>query len=339
MSELRGLRNISSDKLSHAYLLVGQGLCRLAKEFTLAINCRERCGQCATCHKIIRGVHPDVRWIAKTGQRIGIDQIRELKEDALYPPVESAKKIYILDGVEDMSIEAANSLLRILEGPPPYLIFLLLARGLGEIPLTIVSRCQIIFLRSASRAQIKRELSSLAEEEINYLLALTKGMDYLLARLKLRADYRPLAEKEKVIEKLKELNDQELIEFFAEEDGLIGEREAILELLKKLPRLSVFALLEAAAALSKLERTKLEMFFYEALCWFRDMLIIKIKYNEMPVMNLDQVDELQKYSLAFSLEELEGLIKEFNLAERELRGNANVQLLLESLLLRMRCPG
>lgn len=310
---------------------------QIAQQFALAINCPERCGECSACRKIIRAVHPDVRWIAKTAQRIGIDQIRELKEDALYPPMESAKKIYIIDGVEDMSIEAANSLLRILEAPPPYLIFLLLACGLGEIPLTIISRCQILHLKSASREQMKEELSSLklAEEEINYLLAVTKGMDYLLARLKLLAGYRPLAEKEKVIEKLRGLNDQELIGFFSEEDSLIGEREAVLELLKRLLSLSAFELLEIAAALSKLERAKLEIFFHEALCWYRDMLMIK--YDNMSILNLDRVEELQQYGSNFPLKELVELIKELELAEKELRGNANIQLLLESLLFKMRC--
>lgn len=330
---------VQPTKLSQAYLLVGEEAPLVARKLILKINCEQGCGKCPTCRKIKRGVHPDVRWVAKTRKRIGIDQVRELRKDALYPPSEAKWKIYLIDGVEEMSIEAANSLLGILESPPPYLIFLLLARSLNLLP-TIVSRCQVIRLTEVTQDSIKKELGlrGFDAEEIDYLLAVTKGMPCLLAGLPLERGYKPLDKLERIGKRLKSAADQELVGLLAGAVDLIEERETTLEILNRLPNWSSYKILSIAGALSKLERVKLEGFLREVIFWYRDMLMIRFAkvQSTRSIFNLDRETLLKERGTRFSFTELLSLIHRLEILRQELQGNANLQLLLESALFRMR---
>ena len=336
-----------SEQLSHAYLLVGDEAAQAAKEFILTLNCPQRCGTCSHCGKLTRGTHPDVKWLTKKGKRIGIDQIRELQLDSIYPPVESSKKIYVIEGAEDLSLEAANSLLRILEEPPDYLIFLLLARGLNLLP-TILSRCQIIKLIGQSREALAKELKNMgfSEQEIDYIFAITKGMPHLMARLP--EDFS-MAQKEQLISKLERMSDAELVEFFSKKDNLIEERETVLEIFKRVPRWRPFELLKAAEALSELPREKLGYFVQEAIYFYRDLLMTKWAFgywllaegqkpkakSPFVIFNSDCEAFFKEQAQSFSATQLMDVIRELELSQWDLKGNANAQLLIEALLFKM----
>lgn len=353
MQELK-LRS-DSDQLSHAYLLVGEEAAQVAREFILSLNCPKRCGHCAPCGKLQRGTHPDVKWVTRIGRRIGIDQIRALQLDAIYPPVESSKKIYVIEGAEDLSLEAANSLLRILEEPPTYLIFLLLVRGLNLLP-TILSRCQIIRLIGQSREALAQDLKNrgFSEREIDYIFAVTKGLPHLLARLPEDASSKLLAQKEQLTPSLEKMSDAELVEFFSKADGLLEEREAALEIFKRVSRWTPFEPLKAAEALSELPREKLGYLVQEAIYFYRDLMITLARHHvgtltrdniqtcehakvvdDFAIFNLDCEEFFQQQSKDFSTPQLMDLIRELELSQWDLRGNANAQLLIEALLFKM----
>jgi len=323
---------VQDEQLAQAYLLVGEGGAEAARQMIRRIICDNDRG----CAKLKRGVHPDVRWVTKGKRAIGIDQVRELREAALYPPSEAPRKVYVIAEAEALSLEAANSLLRILEEPPPYLVLLLLTRSLNLLP-TIISRCRVIRLMPQAPAAIREELGgrALSEEEIDYLLTATKGLPHLLAQLP--EDLRPLEEQAKVVEQLKEAGDRELVKLLAKATDPIEFHEAALELLQRIPRLSSYQILDLALALSKLEREVLKELLCEAVFWFRDLLAVSLPGAEL--FNLAREELLRQVSRGYDPLRLLELIPLLERARGELEGNANLQLLLEASLLRIKEVG
>ncbi len=324
---------LADGRLAHAYLIAGEGATAVAQEFLLRIYCKRRCRECTICLKILHRTHPDVQWIRKEGKRISIDQIRQLQKDARYQPLEAPRKVYILEGAEDLSAEAANSLLKILESPPQYVTFLLLTRSVRVLP-TILSRCQILRLKPLSLAELRKILESRGfdERETEYILALVHGFPERISYFE-REEVKPLARKSDLLEQLRELGDLEVAEFFAHAEGLIQQREATLELIRRLRSQPPHAVLEMAQALSKLSPERLEFFLEEALRWYRDLALVN-ESKEL-IFNRDRLDELHQQredwdtaQLALAMDSLAGV-------REALQGNANIQLTLESLLFRL----
>lgn len=287
--------------------------------------------------KLARGVHPDVKWVTRAKRLIGIDQIRLLQEDAVYPPSEAPRKVYVLAEAEALSPEAANSLLRILEDPPPYLVFLLLARSLDLLP-TIISRCRVIRLEPRPPEALKEGLKArfnLSEEEVAYLLAATKGLPHLLARLP-QEGFRPLEERERLREQLAKLEDQGLARLLAKADGPLQVHEVALELFRRIPKRNSWEILSLAAALSKLDRPVLGELLREAVFWVRDLLVASISGSRGQLFNTDQEERLREASKGCEPLELAELTAALEEARTELEGNANLQLLLEAALLRIK---
>jgi DNA polymerase-3 subunit delta' len=147
-------RSLAQGSVAHAYLFSGPagiGKYTLARAFAQALNCQAppRCGQCRPCRLIARDVHPDVRTLARPADRknLGIDEIKELREDAARKPLEARYKVYLLREAEDLSEPAANALLKTLEEPPARVVLLLTATEARRLLPTVVSRCQHLRLR------------------------------------------------------------------------------------------------------------------------------------------------------------------------------------------------
>ncbi|MCS7198134.1 MAG: hypothetical protein NZ930_05605 [Candidatus Bipolaricaulota bacterium] len=297
-------------KPAQAYLIVGATASQFARQFAQHLFCPQECQHCPHCTKLAHGTHPDLTWVSKSGKRISIDQVRDLQQKAVYPPVEAPKKIYVIESVEDLSLEAANSLLKILEDPPRYLVFILLAKSMNILP-TILSRCQIVKLPTPPRAHIERVLRErgLSEREIEILLTLTKGLmpdESLLAVAKQFISERP-----KIQKQLGALHDQTLWQSLTEQNPFV-RREAVIEILKRLPNYSSAQVLDLATTLSKCAQEIIEFFIQEALYWYRD--------------NLGRRELLPDRHTIYALET----------ALWKLQHNANVLLLAESLLFTLR---
>src|SRR5699024_8613901 len=132
---------------SHAYLFTGPrgtGKTSVAKIFAKAINCQhpvdgEPCNECAICHQITVGRLGDVIEIDAASNN-EVEEIRDIREKANYPPTQADYKVYIIDEVHMLSMGAFNALLKTLEEPPKNVIFLLATTEPHKIPLTIISR-------------------------------------------------------------------------------------------------------------------------------------------------------------------------------------------------------
>ena len=135
--------------LSHAYLFTGTrgtGKTSCAKILAKAVNCLapidgSPCNRCAICKAIEAGACTDVQEIDAASNN-GVDHVRALRDDAVYTPAEAKKRVYIIDEVHMLSMQAFNALLKTIEEPPEHLLFILATTELHKVPATILSRCQ-----------------------------------------------------------------------------------------------------------------------------------------------------------------------------------------------------
>jgi len=164
---------ITAGKMSHAYIFAGpkgSGRTLLARNFTKALNCEDTknapCDSCPSCRKIDKDSHPDVKWIRKEekNSEIKIEQIRELEARIILKPYEGRYKVYIVQGAELMSIEAANSFLKTLEEPPRNSLLILITEEPKSLLPTILSRCQIVRLKSVRMDEERSILPEVLEE-------------------------------------------------------------------------------------------------------------------------------------------------------------------------------
>ncbi|MCM1175905.1 MAG: DNA polymerase III subunit gamma/tau [Blautia sp.] len=167
------LRNqIRAGRVGHAYLFCGTrgtGKTSIAKIFAKAVNCENPsdgspCRECPTCKAIAAGVSMNVIEIDAASNN-GVDNIREIVDEVSYSPTEGNYKVYIIDEVHMLSIGAFNALLKTLEEPPSYVIFILATTEVHKIPITILSRCQRYDFRRISIDTITDRLRELMEVE------------------------------------------------------------------------------------------------------------------------------------------------------------------------------
>ena len=175
---------IKNSRIGHAYLFTGTrgtGKTSVAKILAAAVNCENPtdgnpCLECASCKDILAGNNMNVREIDAASNN-GVDNVREIREDVMYPPTGARYKVYIIDEAHMLSSGAFNALLKTLEEPPDYVIFILATTEAAKLPVTILSRCQRYDFHRITVAAIKEQLSMLANEEgIN---AQDKALEYI----------------------------------------------------------------------------------------------------------------------------------------------------------------
>ena len=163
---------INSGKLSHAYLFTGSrgtGKTSSAKILAKAVNCENLqdgnpCNCCPSCRAIDSGSCMDVLEIDAASNN-GVDNVRDLRDDAVYSPSQVKMRVYIIDEVHMLSISAFNALLKIIEEPPKHLLFILATTELHKVPATILSRCQRFTFKRISQEDIASRLQYVAYQE------------------------------------------------------------------------------------------------------------------------------------------------------------------------------
>ena len=163
---------IRADRIGHAYLFCGTrgtGKTTIAKILARSVNCEHPvdgspCNECPTCKAILAGVSTNVIEIDAASNN-GVDNIREIREEVAYRPTQGRYKVYIIDEVHMLSTGAFNALLKTLEEPPSYVIFILATTEANKIPVTILSRCQRYDFRRITIDTIAARLSELMEKE------------------------------------------------------------------------------------------------------------------------------------------------------------------------------
>ncbi len=320
--------SLERNSLAHAYLLAGPphvGKMTLALNLAQALNCQAAeppCGECASCRKIASSNHADVQVItletrenngaeAKLRTEIGIDQVRQMQHSASLPPFEGRHKIFIIEGAELLSMEAANCLLKTLEEPAGRIIFLLLTVNDKLLPATVVSRCQ------------RLELTPLPAAEIENALHGRWGVDMPKAKLLSRLSHGCLGWA------LSAVFDDALLSQRAEKvDRVLGIIKADGE--------ERFAYANQLAFQFAQARELVQEVLGLWLDWWRDLLLVKSGCSEL-VTNADRLDTLVDMAEDYRLGEIKTFIGSIQAAGEQLRLNANPRLVLEVLMLDM--PG
>jgi DNA polymerase III subunit delta' len=318
--------NIERETLAHAYLFSGvSGLgkrllaLRLAQALNCEVNPLEPCLQCRTCKRIERGNHPDVRIAGMATQAEGlakedaarqkelkIGTVRGWQQDIALRPYEGRRRVFILHDAERLNEEASNAMLKTLEEPPPYATLILVADSAELLP-TIVSRCRALRLRPLPRRQVAEALLTrgVIPEDAELLAAWSGGrIGWALSMLDspeaLQARHEQLAT-------LIELGDQpQSIGFRWAEQRAKEYRGG--------EQATVFAWLELWQN------------------WWRDVLLIAAGCPEA-VTNVDKRSELERNARGKDLQKIYRFTVRLGEAARQLRENANPQLVLENLVL------
>jgi DNA polymerase III subunit delta' len=307
--------SLQRKRAAHAYLLVGPahvGKMTLARDVAMGLNCQRGvppCGECSSCRRIASGTHCDVQIIGigrnadgKQQTEIGIEEIRQVQHSANLPPFEGKCKVYIVDGAEFLSTEAANCLLKTLEEPAPTVVFILLTAREELLPLTVVSRCQRIELVQLPSAQAE---SALIEKW---------SVEPQRARLLARLSHGRLGWAVNA-------TDQGWLDRHNEDmDELIATIEADIE-----GRFAYAAQLATEFSQSRdTVQDKLGLF----LDWWHDVLLVKTGLGDA-VVNVDRTESLGNMAAGLNLEEIRSCIAAVEAASAQLKQNANARLALE----------
>ncbi len=178
---------VASGRLSHAYLFIGSrgtGKTTCARILARAVNCTnpsngDPCGECPACRSILSGSAPEIVEIDAASNN-GVDDVRALRDEAIYSPAVLKKRVYIIDEVHMLSKPAFNALLKILEEPPEHLLFILATTELNKVPATILSRCQRYNFKRIPGEVISEYLLHVSKSEG---LNLSKGAADILAHM------------------------------------------------------------------------------------------------------------------------------------------------------------
>ena len=176
---------IKTGKLHHALLLygpMGVGKTSLARIIAKSLNCEngptvDPCGKCEACYTIAKGRDIDVIEIDGASNR-KIENARNIIESVKYPPLKRKFKIYIIDEIHMFTIEAFNAMLKTIEEPPHYVKFIFATTAIEKVPETILSRCQILYLKKIPESEIAKKLNFIAKEE---KISIEKGAVDLIA--------------------------------------------------------------------------------------------------------------------------------------------------------------
>ena len=331
------VNQIKADKIGHAYLFCGSrgtGKTSTAKIFARAINCEtpvngSACGECDTCKSLAMGNNLDVLEIDAASNN-GVDEIRELREQVKYPPVNGRYKVYIIDEVHMLTQSAFNALLKTLEEPPKYVVFILATTESHKIPATILSRCMRFDFKLVSTDEIAKLLckilndSKISYEEKAVQIIARAGdgsvrdalsiADMVISYSGGNLTYDNVARVVGSIEKEKLFN---IVE------GVLGkDMGRVLEELDK-----CLAEGKPPQVLSK-----------ELISYFRDLLVISSvkeeKAREMVIVPKDVFDKMKGQATSENYSLIIGAIESLSTVEQDLRYSVQPKIVLESSIVK-----
>ncbi|MFA5012925.1 MAG: DNA polymerase III subunit gamma/tau [Ignavibacteria bacterium] len=326
---------IKSKKIAHSYLFSGPrgvGKTTIARIFAKAINCKnakdgEPCNDCENCTEITRGVHPDVFELDAASNR-GIDDVRSIQDAAKYFPIKADYKFYIVDEVHMLTIQAFNALLKILEEPPEYLIFILATTNPERIPPTIVSRCQRFGLHRLKITEIMEQLEFVAKEQN---VKIDRDSLFLVAKLGDGALRDSLGVFDMAVSYCgNKIKFEELKEFLNLPDNSIyfnTSRYIVTSDIKSI-----------IAYFNELEESGLDIITYlnGITDHYRNLLIVKT--TEKADL-LDESDDTKKKFLeeakSYSVDQIQRILKLLFDSEQRFKFSGNQKVLMESLLVEL----
>ncbi|MGQ9600829.1 MAG: DNA polymerase III subunit [Anaerolineae bacterium] len=305
-------QRLATGQVAHAYLFSGPpqiGKETLATALAQALNCTEPeapCGHCRSCLRIARGLHPDVQVVIGegVGESLKIDQVRTLHRQASLAPYEGRYRVFLIPRIDQATIEATNSMLKILEEPPAHVVLILTATHTEALPPTVVSRCQRFELKPVPLTTIEAALQQrgVPLPKTQLLARLSGGrIGWALAAI---ADEVILRQREEDLERLTRL--------------LTADRVERFDLARQMSQ-------DPAAS-----RRQLDLW----TSWWRDLLLL-CAHRPDYVTHIDQIGELERFSAQCSDLQAWAALKALQVTATQLENRVNAQLAWESLLLKL----
>ncbi|MDR1914029.1 MAG: DNA polymerase III subunit delta [Clostridiales bacterium] len=321
---------VLNNRLSHAYILdgaAGMGKNMIAGALAKTVqcenkvnlkypddrpdnrpdNCPDACGTCVSCRAFESGNHPDIIYVTTTKKSIGVDEIREQVTHAMLTrPYKYKYKIFIIDNADTMTTQAQNALLKTIEEPAEYGLFLLLSENLSVFLPTVLSRCVSFRLRPLPSELVKSYLveNGTDRELAGFYTAFSQGNIGRAAKL-------------------------------ASSESFYAMRDTVVSLAQAIRRLDMP---ETFSRFSVLEPYKdniqelLDLF----LLWYRDVILYKETSAARLIIQTDKADEIYAEAQATPMGSLYNKFDAIWQAKRNLKSNANFQLTLEMMLLELR---
>lgn len=326
---------ILTDRLSHAYLFSGArgvGKTSVARILAKAVNCRNSrggnpCNKCPSCMEITSGSSVDVQEIDGASNR-GIDEIRELRENTKYMSSSGRFRVYIIDEVHMLTLQAFNALLKTLEEPPPHVKFIFATTEPHKVPVTILSRCQRFDFKRIPLVSIVKHLENITKEE---------GIDVKLSGLTIIA-----REAEGSMRDAESLLDQ--VASFA---GTIIEDKYIIDILGIIDRDLLFetsnAIIEGSAeeCIKIVERIynygyDIKEFYRALMDQFRN-LMVSLVTAQSDLFNMTDADikEIKKQADKAGLEKIQQALNILIAKEEDLRLTSHPRLILETIMVKL----
>ena len=315
--------SILHDRVAHAYLFFGEdgiGKRRAALRFAQALNCEtdygpegpDACGACRSCHQIEARTHPDFLLIEpdqeQANPQIKIEQIRELEQQLVYHPLVGRRKVCLIDDADRMTPGAANALLKTLEEPPDHSLLLLITSRPSALLATVRSRCQGIRFVAPARADVEAALTTkrgIPPADARFLAMVTQA-------------------------RIGQALETDLAATRAQEDEFSALTSA-----KSLQ--SVATLLTAAEALYRSDRAPEALEWMAG--WIRDLILVSVGADPDNLVNRDRLPQLEQAARGLRPDvilHLLDLLTDIETIQQAATRNVNLQMALETILLRLR---
>lgn len=312
----RALRNQS---LSHAYLFLGPpglGQDEMAQTVVAAIMCAgirlgqgtdvlQPCRQCIPCQKVGAGNHPDVHWIQSSGTSIKLADLNQALQEVWYRPLEGPKRCFIIPNSHRLTVEAANRLLKILEEPPDYVMFILMASSVADLPGTITSRCYPVPFRPLPPGRLAGWLGSERQLEpatAQTLAAVTGGNPGLANEWLERSLFPKVA-------------------------------DDVCQLLYDLSEQGISAALEWAERLSSVDETIVDAFLDILPFVLRDLWLLAKGVPSKQITFLDRLTVLSQLANSWGQFDYEGCIAAIALARSRISSHVQMRNVLDALFI------
>lgn len=311
---IKGFKNaINNGTISHSYFFEGPksiGKETLAKTLAKTLLCQKGgdtpCNRCSSCIKFDSGNHPDFHIEYPDGNSFKKEQIDELQRSIIKIPLESVKKVYILDHVDKMTQAAQNSFLKTLEEPPEYMILILLGINSYSLLPTIISRCQLVKFNSVEKYKIEKALIDIyhkTEEQAKLIALFSDGSVGRAIELSKSEEFKHL--RDETIEKLDVVTNGDKIKIYSTSDFFEQNKEYIDEIMDIV------------------------------LIWYRDLLIYSETKSEEFIINKDKIDIITSQCRKLTKNKINDLINIVLKTKDDINSNVNFQLAIEVMLLKI----
>ncbi len=323
---------VKNSTVSHAYIFSGTrgtGKTSTAKILARAVNCEHPingnpCNECETCKSILRGTNLDVIEMDAASNN-GVDDIRDLREKAFYPPSTSKYKVYIIDEVHMLSKGAFNALLKILEEPPKHLIFILATTEIERVPQTILSRTQRYTFKRISIDTIAKNISEILAKEGKFIDE--AGID-LISQM---AD-GSMRDAVSLLDRVVAINDNNIsYDKIIEVLGVTTE-DTLFELATSILNSDDSSIIMSVANLAD-DGKDMMVLIDGIVSFFRNILIAKNLNDPRKIIRVRDMDRYVAIANAFSNSEILNIIKILSETKARSRYITNKRTMLEAALL------